>query len=495
MDMLIIRGGIPLAGNVRLAGAKNASLPIMAASIAVNGLSQLRRVPHLADVSTLTQVLESLGAVVTRDLSTGELAISPPHATTGIADYDLVRRMRASVCVLGPLLARWGKAVVSLPGGCNIGHRPIDLHLKGLVALGARIRIERGYVHAEATRLHGAEIYLGGPFGSTVTGTANIMTAASLARGMTRISAAACEPEIVDLGNYLNAAGARITGHGTPVIEIEGVDELHGVEHEVIPDRIEAGTMMIAAAATCGDVLIEDAQPRHLSAVIDILRQIGVSIEPSSTNDGRMGLHISGAAHLNPADCTALPYPGVPTDLQAQLTALLCLVPGISVITDKVFPDRFMHVPELLRMGAQIRREGASAIIAGPAHLSGTNVMASDLRASAALVIAALAAEGESVIRRVYHLDRGYEKHDEKLRQLGAQIQRTTDHPEALPDSLRMTGESSMEQHKIQEIPGRFTQPIQNPLAKPHFLSDGYAIARPMVAQSDEPSSPAVDLP
>ncbi|MBA4030261.1 MAG: UDP-N-acetylglucosamine 1-carboxyvinyltransferase [Planctomyces sp.] len=438
MDMLIIKGGVPLAGEVRLAGAKNAALPIMAASLAVSGRTTLHRVPQLADVKTLQQVLESLGAVIERDLDSDRLTINPPVRTTGVAAYELVRRMRASVCVLGPLLARWGRAVVSLPGGCNIGHRPIDLHLKGLAALGAEIRIERGYVVANAGRLRGADIYLGGPFGSTVTGTANVMSAACLASGTTRIAAAACEPEIVDLGNYLNAAGARISGHGTPVIEIEGVEELQAVEHAVIPDRIEAGTLMVAAAATCGDIFIEGAKTRHLSAVIDILRQIGVSIEPGKGASGSRGLHVSGMAGLLPTDCTALPYPGIPTDLQAQLTALLCLVPGISVVTDKVFPDRFMHVPELMRMGARIRREGASAIISGPAHLSGTNVMASDLRASAALMIAALAAEGDSVIRRVYHLDRGYERLDEKLVQLGARITRTPDLPEALPASLRV---------------------------------------------------------
>lgn len=433
--MLTVRGGRPLRGVTAVGGAKNAALPIMAAALAADGPTVLHHVPDLADVVTLSQVLQSLGMSVERQADQ-TLRLEVIDEQPCLADYELVRRMRASVCVLGPLLGRRKRACVSLPGGCNIGHRPIDLHLKGLAALGADITIERGYVFAQAERLIGADIYLGGPFGSTVTGTCNVMSAAVFARGTTTISAAACEPEVVNLGEYLNRMGANIEGLGTPLIRIEGVESLQGVEHTIIPDRIEAATLIIAGAMTRGRLRIANVRLDHLAAVLDVLRSIGVQIDAQGNT-----VAVSVPGELHSSDITALPYPGVPTDVQAQLTALLCLANGISVITDKVFPDRFLHIPELCRMGARIRREAASGIISGVPRLSGACVMASDLRASAALLLAALAADGESVIRRIYHLDRGYERLERKLNMLGAEIRRVADVPENLPASLQLSHE------------------------------------------------------
>ena len=417
MDRFIIQGGHPLRGRVRVSGSKNAALPMMAASLVASGPVQLRQVPNLADVRTLSALLQALGIESHRDGC--DLTLHCVDDRTCRADYDLVRRMRASICVLGPLLAKRRKAIVSLPGGCNIGHRPIDLHLKGLRALGADIQIENGYVIASASRLNGAIIDLRGDQGSTVTGTCNVMTAACLASGTTVIDSAASEPEVVDLGHLLIAMGAKINGLGTSQLVIDGVDELSGAEHTVIPDRIEAATLMIAAAMTGGDVTIQNVVPNQMTAVHAILREIGITIE-SATNSCRVRV----TTPLRPVDCCALPYPGFPTDVQAQLTALLCLVPGTSAVTDQVFPSRFMHVSELLRMGADIRRDGDSAIITGVSSLSGAHVMASDLRASAALVLAALAAAGETTIHRIYHLDRGYEQLEVKLQQLGAKVSR-----------------------------------------------------------------------
>ena len=441
MDMFVVEGGRPLNGTVTISGAKNAALPIMAATLATRGRSTLRNVPDLVDVQTLGRLLRSLGMSVERD-SGGDLLLEVEHAAPAIAEYELVRKMRATFCVLGPLLARHGFACVSLPGGCNIGDRPIDLHLKGLKALGAKIRIERGYVIAEAERLTGTDIYLGGPFGSTVTGTCNLMVAAALADGRTTIEAAACEPEVVDLGEYLNAAGALIRGLGTPFVEIEGVSELRGTQHTVIPDRIEAATMMIAAAITGGSLLVSDANPAHLTAVIEKLREIGISIETAGDS-----IRVYSDGNYVSADCIALPFPGIPTDVQAQLMALLSRANGISIVTDKVFPDRFMHASELVRLGASIRREGPTAIIDGAGRLSGACVMASDLRASAALVLAALAAHGQSVIRRIYHLDRGYESLETKLAALGASIRRVRDEPANMPASLVPTASSAADLH------------------------------------------------
>jgi UDP-N-acetylglucosamine 1-carboxyvinyltransferase len=433
MDMFVVRGGRPLRGRVNVSGAKNAALPIMAAALAASGTTILRDVPDLVDVATLSNVLRSLGMNVER-LADGALSLAVTDENPCLADYEQVRRMRASVCVLGPLLGRRGRACVSLPGGCNIGHRPIDLHLKGLRALGAQITIDRGYVFARADKLIGADIYLGGSFGSTVTGTCNVMCAAVFAKGMTTISAAACEPEVVDLGNYLNAMGARIEGLGTPCLRILGVDKLNAVEHTVIPDRIEAATLLIAGAITGGRLEVENVDSQHLSGVIDALRMMEVSIELVD----RRAI-VTAPDKLKSLDITALPYPGIPTDVQAQFTALLSIAEGISVVTDKVFPDRFMHIPELMRMGANVRREGASSIISGIRTLSGACVMASDLRASAALLLAGLAADGESVIRRVYHLDRGYERLEQKLNKVGADITRVADLPETMPVSLQLS--------------------------------------------------------
>ena len=430
MDRFIIHGGTPLHGTVRVSGSKNAALPMMAASLVASGPLRLQHAPDLADVRTLAALLRTLGVESQRDGSTLSLECVDDRPCR--ADYDLVRRMRASICVLGPLLAKRRKAIVSLPGGCNIGHRPIDLHLRGLRALGAEIQIENGYVIASASRLRGANIHLGGDHGSTVTGTCNVMTAACLASGTTVIDAAACEPEVVDLGRLLIGMGARIEGLGTSQLVIDGVDELAGASHSVIPDRIEAATLMIAAAITGGEITIENVALEQMTAVVDCLREIGVSIRPSAEGC-RVSVAFRSAkgwpfaerkATLSPVACHALPYPGFPTDVQAQLTALLCLTPGQSSVTDQVFPSRFMHVSELLRMGADIRREGDSAVITGVAHLSGAHVMASDLRASAALVLAALAARGETTIHRIYHLDRGYEQLEIKLQSLGARVER-----------------------------------------------------------------------
>ncbi len=430
MDMLVIRGGRALRGRVRVSGAKNAALPIMAACLAVAGKTTLQGIPELRDISSMTDLLIQLGLSVTRT-DAGELILESTGSLQSVADYDLVRKMRASVCVLGPLLASRGEACVSLPGGCNIGHRPIDLHLKGLAALGAEIEIRNGYVIAKAAKLTGARIFLGGAMGSTVTGTCNILTAAVLATGTTIIESAACEPEVIDLGNFLIACGAKIEGLGTPCITVDGIEQLQPVEYEIIPDRIEAATWMIAAAITQGDVTIENVIPEHLSAFLDKMTQLGVICQVDSDS-----IRVAGISQIQAGDIVALAYPGIPTDIQAQLTAMLCLADGMSVVTDRVFPERFMYASELVRMGAKIRREANSVIIQGVNKLSGTSVMASDLRASAALVIAALAAEGETTIRRIYHLDRGYEKLSEKLSVLGADVQRMQDHQKEVTSKI-----------------------------------------------------------
>jgi UDP-N-acetylglucosamine 1-carboxyvinyltransferase len=449
--MFVVQGGQPLAGRVVVSGAKNSALPIMAAAILADGPSVIWGVPDLADVRTLSQLLSTLGMNVLRGAA-GEILLDVYDPKASVADYELVRRMRASICVLGPLLARRRFAVVSLPGGCAIGDRPVDLHLKGLRALGAEIRIERGYIIAKARKLRGASIYLGGPFGSTVTGTCNVMAAATLAAGVTTIEAAACEPEVVDFGTYLNGMGAKISGLGTPFVRIEGVDELIGTQHEIIPDRIEAATLMLAAAITRGDVTLENVRLDHLTAVLEKLREIGVRVDAIQDESSQhtpcagigtrsvpttLGIRIHTPNELRSADCFMLPHPGLPTDVQAQLMALLTTVPGISLVTDKVFPDRFMHAAEMARMGARIRREGPSAIVSGVPSLSGACVMASDLRASAALVLAALAAQGESVVRRIYHLDRGYDHLEHKLNRLGGRITRVEDTPANMPATLK----------------------------------------------------------
>jgi UDP-N-acetylglucosamine 1-carboxyvinyltransferase len=430
MDMFVIEGGRTLSGRIAVSGAKNAALPLMAAALAADGPIVLSGVPRLVDVETLSTLLRALGVRVERDVQGGlrlEVVDERPH----VADYDLVRTMRATFCVLGPLLARRGRACVSLPGGCNIGDRPIDLHLRGLRALGAEIKVERGYVVARARRLKGAAISLAGPHGSTVTGTCNVMVAAALAEGITTIESAAREPEVGDLGSFLNAMGARIGGLGTSSLRIEGVRRLDGAEHRVIPDRVEAATLLIAAAAARGSVTLTGADPAQLSAVIDKLREMGARIETSQTE-----IRAEADGPLRAVDVTAAPYPGIPTDVQAQFTALLATVPGRSTVLDTVFPDRFMHAAELARLGANVCRQGNRVTVTGPGRLCGAAVMASDLRASAALVIAALAATGPTVVRRIYHLDRGYERLEAKLNALGAAIARVADRPPNMPPGL-----------------------------------------------------------
>jgi UDP-N-acetylglucosamine 1-carboxyvinyltransferase len=421
MDRLTIQGGNRLKGEVAISGAKNASLPIMAAALLADGPSVLHGVPDLADVRAMVDLLGDLGADVSRR-DDGAFGFQVSDESRCHAEYDRVRKMRASVCVLGPLLAKRGHARVAMPGGCLIGSRPIDLHLRGMSALGANIELDGGDIVVSADRLRGANIFLGGPFGSTVLGTANVMMAAVLAEGQTVIESAACEPEVADLADYLRTMGARIQGAGTPHIVVDGVEGLTGAEHTVIPDRIEAGTFMVAAAITNGEVKLTNARTDHLMAVVHKLREIGVIVE---SDNG--GVEVSSSRHLTPADVTTHPYPGFPTDLQAQLMALLCLADGNSVVTEKIYPDRFMHVAELLRMGANIRKEGPTSIITGVKELVGAPVMASDLRASAALVLAGLIARGQTTVNRVYHIDRGYEQIEVKLGSLGADIRRESD--------------------------------------------------------------------
>ena len=416
MDRFVIRGGVPLRGDVTISGAKNAALPIMAAALLTEEPCVIRRVPDLSDVRFMARILESVGASVT--LEAGALTIQAKKIR-GYGDYELVRKMRGSICIMGPLLGRLHDAKVALPGGCAIGVRPIDLHLKGFRALGANLDISGGYVHAKADRLCGTEIFLGGRVGPTVLGTGNVLMAAVLADGVTVIDSAACEPEVVDLAHFLIAMGAKISGVGSPVITVTGVRELHGTEHEVIPDRIEAATYAIAAAATKGEVTLRHVRPDHMHAVLDKLREAGVVIERQGP-----ALRVRGGPALRPADITTQPYAGFPTDVQAQFMALMTLAPGTSIITERIFESRFMHAAELARLGADISIEGPSAIVKGVPSLSGAEMMAGDLRASAALVIAGLAAGGTTEILRVYHIDRGYENIDAKLRQLGARLER-----------------------------------------------------------------------
>lgn len=421
MDVLKIIGGRRLEGTVRIDGAKNSALPVMAATLAVSGTSHLKAIPDLVDVNTMELLLKELGVTVERNVH--GLQVSSDQSTGFKADWELMRRMRAGICVLGPLLARFGRAVVSLPGGCNIGHRPVDLHLQGLAALGADVRIERGFVVAECEQLRGAEIDLAGPSGSTVTGTCNVMVAAALARGTTIIHHAAQEPEVVDLGSYLNACGAHIAGLGSRTLEIHGAQELLGQPYQIIPDRIEAATFAIAAAATRSSIILEGCQADHMTSVLNALRKMGVRIEIRRSNSTDE-LTINGTGPLRGIDVVATPFPGIPTDTQAQLMALQTTIEGTSRIRDTVFPDRILHASELMRMGASIVREGMDMVVHGGRTLSGAHVMASDLRASAALVIAALAAEGETVVHRIYHLDRGYCRLESKLSGLNANVLR-----------------------------------------------------------------------
>lgn len=479
MDAFVINGGSRLRGTARINGSKNASLPLMAAALLTDEPVILHDVPDLSDIRNMAKLLRSLGCsvelsgdggafiaeeetLIAESASSGATTITQSSTaaagsggtltlhvadpTESTADYDIVKTFRASICALGPMLARRGYAKVSLPGGCAIGDRPVDLHLRGLRALGAEITNEGGYIIAQAPghspsengRLKGTHVFLGGPFGSTVLGTDNVMCAAALAEGTTIIESAACEPEVVDLARLLNAMGAKITGAGTPRIVIEGVDKLHGCEHTVIPDRIEAGTYIIAAAITNGDVTIENCPTDMLTAFLDRLRIVGVTLEstngdtlgPTGAVDGealRQTVHVGCERRLKPVHIVTQPHPGFPTDLQAQTMALLSLADGNSLVTEKIFPDRFLHVAEMLRMGANVIRSGPSVMISGVAELTGAPVMASDLRASAGLVLAGLAARGTTTINRVYHLDRGYERMERVLQGLGADIQRVDD--------------------------------------------------------------------
>ena len=417
MDKLIIEGGVKLKGEVTVSGAKNAVLPILAATLLTDEPCVIKGVPNLRDTNSMLKILRALGKIA--EFDKGRVSVCAGKATNYIAEYKLVSTMRASFCVLGPLLGKLKKAKVSLPGGCVIGVRPVDLHLKGIKALGADISIDAGYVIAKANKLTGAYIYLGGVYGSSVLATDNVMMAAVLARGKTVIESAACEPEVSDLAEFLIKMGAKIKGHGTPVIEIEGVKYLHGAVHSIIPDRIEAGTLILASLVTGGDILIKNVQYQHLGSLIDKLDEAGAHLVRT---DG--ALRVKGNKKLNSVNITTLPYPGFPTDMQAQMMSLMSITPGISVITEKIYPDRFMHVSELNRMGAHIQREGPHAIVEGIKGLSGAPVMASDLRASACLVLAGLAARGKTSISRIYHLERGYENIEQKLINLGAQVWR-----------------------------------------------------------------------
>ena len=414
---LLIRRSGPLRGAVRINGAKNAVLPIMAACLLTDEPSVIDNVPRVTDVATMMDILRQLGADAT--LAGDRLTIAPRVAGGSKAPDDLVSRMRASVCVLGPLLARRGQAQVSMPGGCVIGSRPIDLHLKGLQALGATIAIERGYIVARAPRLRGARVHLSGACGSSVLATGNVLMAAALADGVTIIEHAACEPEVVDLAWCLSAMGARIEGQGSPVIRVEGVARLRGARHRIIPDRIEAGTLMIAAAMTGGEVTLEDARADYLGAVTDTLAEAGASIDQLNGS-----VRVRAGARLRAVDVTTLPFPGFPTDLQAQMMALLSVAEGVSVLTEKVYPERFMHVGELNRMGASITREGSSAIVRGVSRLSGAPVTAPDLRAAAALVVAGLGADNQTEVSGLEHLERGYQNFEQQLTSLGAHLQR-----------------------------------------------------------------------
>ena len=416
MARILIRGGVPLEGEVWISGAKNAVLPILVASVLGEGASQISNVPHLQDVSTTMELLGRMGASLSLD-ERMHVEIDPTGIRHFEAPYDLVKTMRASILVLGPLLARYGEARVSLPGGCAIGSRPVNLHLHGLQQMGAEVAVRNGNIEARANRLKGARIVLDTV---TVTGTENLLMAATLAKGTTIIENAAQEPEVEDLANFLNAMGARIRGAGTTIITIEGVDQLHGASYSVLPDRIETGTYLVAAAMTGGFVRCTRARPEHLDVVLDKLVEAGASVE---VGDDWIELDMRGR-RPRAVDITTSPYPAFPTDMQAQFTALNTIARGTGVITETVFENRFMHVQELQRLGADIKLKGNTAIIRGVERLMAAPIMATDLRASASLVLAGLVAEGETAVDRVYHIDRGYELIEEKLGQLGARIRR-----------------------------------------------------------------------
>ena len=419
MEKMIIHGGAPLRGRVLLSGSKNAALPLMMASLLTDEPVRIRNVPRLRDVRTAIELLAGVG-VESKWTGEHELTLHAAHVTAHEAPYDLVKTMRASFFIMGPLLARAGRARVSTPGGCAIGARPVNLHITGIRALGARVQLRGGYVEAHADHLKGAQIWLDNP---SVGATENILMAAACARGNTKIENAAREPEVQDLAKLLNAMGAQIRGAGTHVIEVHGVDRLHGADHEVIADRIEAGSLMVAAAITGGDVEIANAPVDHLDAVMGKLREAGVELSVNSET----GLRVRRANGIKPVEVRTLPYPGFPTDLQAQMMTLLTQASGTSVITETIFENRFMHAPELIRMGGDILMKGATAVVRGPSQLWGAPVMATDLRASMSLILAGLAADNVTEVSRVYHLDRGYEALDSKLSALGARIERVKD--------------------------------------------------------------------
>jgi len=415
MDKLVIQGGVPLSGEIRISGAKNAALPILCAGILTADTLQVQNVPHLRDVTTTLSLLAQMGVEVSLD-EKGGVSLNAGSLQNRVAPYELVKTMRASILVLGPLLARFGDARVSLPGGCAIGLRPVDQHIKGLRALGAQVEIEHGYIHATAPRLKGTRIVMDLV---TVTGTENLLMAAALADGATVIENAAREPEVVDLASCLIAMGAKISGHGSDVITVEGGSRLHGATYRVMPDRIETGTFLVAAAATGGEVRLKGTRPDILDSILSKLTETGASVD-----SGPDWLRLRTDGHARAVSIRTAPYPGFPTDMQAQFMALNSVAQGTARITETVFENRFMHVQELRRLGADIEVEGNSALVRGVQALDGAKVMATDLRASACLVLAGLVAGGETVIDRVYHLDRGYECIEEKLGQLGARIRR-----------------------------------------------------------------------
>ena len=416
MDKFVIDGGKPLKGEVSVSGSKNAALPILCASILADGPCTFRNIPKLVDISTIVEVLSILG-IETRRPEVGTIVLDPAGISSYEAPYDLVKSMRASILVLGPLLAKFGRAKVSLPGGCAIGIRPVDLHLKALVKMGAQIDLSHGYIVASCDGLKGARIVFDNP---TVGGTENIMMAATLAEGLTVIEGAAREPEIVDLAETLNKMGARIQGAGQSTITIEGVKTLSGSDHAVIPDRIEAGTLMVAAAITKGELTLKGVRPDHLAAVVDKLTTMGVIVKELDHET----MLVEGAVDLRPVEVSTAPFPGFPTDMQAQIMALASVAKGVSSITENIFENRFMHVPELSRMGANLEEKGKTVIVRGVRQFQGASVMATDLRASASLVLAALNARGLTEVRRIYHLDRGYAALDKKLSTVGAHLER-----------------------------------------------------------------------
>jgi len=427
MDIFRICGGNPLHGKVKVSGSKNSALPLFAASLLTEEETILENVPDLSDVNFMAEILTELGAKVIR-ISSNSWSIIP-SSIVHYAPYELVRKMRASICLLGPLVARLKRADIPMPGGCVIGNRPIDLHVRALEALGAKVQLSGGVVKVDGKNISGNSVFIGGRHGSTVTGTANALMLAVLTPGSTVLEGCACEPEITDLCHMLESMGANIQGIGSHLLKIEGVDKLSGCKHRVIPDRIEAGTYILAGAITGGELTIEGIDFGHMGSFLDLLKTSGMSLVSQDQS-----IIASVPTSLKPLEVVTLPFPGFPTDLQAQMCALAAVTDGLSVITERVYPSRFMHVPELLRMGAHISIEGSSAIIHGAKRLTGAPVMASDLRASAALILAGLAAEGETWVQRIYHLDRGYEKFEHKLQKLGAKVERL---PESeLPKSI-----------------------------------------------------------